>query len=74
MHNDLWVLDVLRDIGVFASNRGYFRLMAAMETASDDFLTDVRETKAEFPYRTDADAEDIAFRQALMPLLKKSRH
>ncbi len=74
MQNDYWIIDVLRDIGDFAGNRGYFRLLAAMETARDEFLKDVEEKGPERATPQILNAQEIAFHQALVPLRKKYGH
>lgn len=47
MSSDFWVVEVLRDIGKFAEKAGYCRLHQAMDSAADDFLSDVRDQHLE---------------------------
>lgn len=74
MHKDLWVIDVLRDIGDFANDRGYYRLVAAMETARDDFLKDHAEQEAQRATAQGLETQDIAIHHAIVPLRKKYGH
>ena len=43
MSQDIWIADVLRDIGKFAEKRGFRRLIVSLEHASDEFLADLKD-------------------------------
>lgn len=59
MNRDLWVIDVLKDIQKFATDRGHLWLAKSMDAAVRDFLHEMGDSKAA--------ARDTRFAQVAKP-------